>query len=191
MKPTFFSSGAEVRKWLAANYAKVSELYFGFYKQSSGKGGVTYFEALDEALCFGWIDGVRKSHDESSFTVRFTPRKARSNWSAVNIRRATELKKLGRMQAPGLAAFEGRDRKRDAPYSYERREAKLPRAYEKEFRANKSAWEFWEAQPPYYRRLINWWVISAKQEETRERRLGALIAASAAGRRIEQILSKK
>jgi uncharacterized protein YdeI (YjbR/CyaY-like superfamily) len=160
------------------------ELVVGFYKTGSGKGGLTYREALDEALCAGWIDGVRRSVDAASYSIRFTPRKSRSTWSAVNIRRAEELSRLGLMQAPGQAAFAERDVQRAKLYSYERETGSLEPAQEKRFQANARAWKFFSAQPPYYRRTATWWVISAKREETRERRLATLIADSAQGRKI-------
>jgi uncharacterized protein YdeI (YjbR/CyaY-like superfamily) len=183
-KPTFFKSSAEFRSWLEQNHGTSTELLAGFYKKESGKGGITYPEALEEALCFGWIDGIRKRLDDTSYTIRFTLRKPGSIWSAVNTKRVGELKKLGRMAAPGQKVFDGRDRKKSEQYSYERATCQLEGAYEKQFRANKRAWAFYQAQPPGYRRTSAWWVVSAKQEATRQRRLAQLIEDSANSRRI-------
>lgn len=155
----------------------------GFYKKGSGKAGMSWAESVDEALCFGWIDGIRRRVDEERYTIRFTPRKARSNWSNVNVRRVGELAKLGRMTAAGLKAFEERDAKRD--YSYEEtRSRQLAPEQEKAFRANRKAWEFFGRQPPSYRKTLIYWVTSAKKEETRASRLQKLIEASAAGQRM-------
>ena len=191
MKPTFFKSGDDFRSWLEKNHDMQQELLLGFHKKASEKGGITYKEALDEALAFGWIDGVRKSVDDASYTIRFTPRKAKSIWSMVNIKRVGELTKLGRMRPPGLKAFEGRDLKRAKLYSYERKTSKLDGELEKRLKANKKAWEFFQAQPPGYQRVISWWVISAKQEETRFRRLERLIKDSENGRRVGILERKK
>jgi uncharacterized protein YdeI (YjbR/CyaY-like superfamily) len=184
MPPTFFQSAAAFHSWLEKNHNKTQELLVGFYRKDSGKAGITYAEALDEALCFGWIDGIRKRFDESSYTVRFTPRKRDSIWSAVNTKRVGELMKLGRMHTAGQKVFDGRDKTKSNLYSYERAACKLDGAFEKKFRANKRAWDFYQLQPPGYRRTSAWWVISAKQEETRQRRLAQLIEDSANGRRI-------
>jgi uncharacterized protein YdeI (YjbR/CyaY-like superfamily) len=183
MKIVFVKSQSDFRAWLEAHHDKHSELWVGFYKKDSGKKGITYPEALDEALCFGWIDGVRKSIDEKSYMIRFCPRKARSNWSRVNIKRVAELTELGLMKPPGNHAFERRDRTKDGPYSYER-PGKLNEDYEKLIRSNAQAWNFFSTQPPGYRRTITWWVISAKKEETRLRRLATLIEASEKGVRL-------
>jgi len=187
----FFESPAAFRKWLEKNHGNVSELWLGFYKKDSGRPSIIYPEALDEALCYGWIDGVRKAVDDLSYTIRFTPRKPGSVWSQVNIRRVGELTKLGRIMPPGTAAFEARDEEKSKLYSYENRARRLDEAYEKKFRANRKAWDFFQSQPPGYRRVASWWVISAKQEETRIRRLEQLIACSAKGERIPQVLRKK
>ncbi len=162
MKPTFFQSASEFRKWLASNHDKFQELWVGFYKKDSGKTGVRYLEAVDEALCFGWIDGLKKRVDGVSYTHRFTPRKTKSTWSAVNIRRVGELQQLGRMAAPGLKAFAGRDEQKAKQYSYERSTCELGSAYEQMFRRNAKAWQFFQAQPPGYRRTATWWVTSAE-----------------------------
>ena len=184
MKPRFFATPEAFRTWLEKNHATAKELLVGFHRKDSGKKSITWPESVDEALCYGWIDGVRKTIDETSYTIRFTPRRAKSKWSAVNIKRVGELTKLGRMKPPGLKVFEQRDAAQAEGYSYERKEAQLDAIMEKRFRANKAAWTFWEAQPPYYKRTLSWWVISAKREETREKRLVQLIAASAEGRRL-------
>jgi uncharacterized protein YdeI (YjbR/CyaY-like superfamily) len=188
-RPRFFPSPAEFRKWLERNHDRESELLVGFYKKSSGKRGITYEEALDEALCFGWIDGVRRSVDNERSTIRFTPRRQRSNWSLKNIRRVNELTKLGRMAPPGIAAFERRDPSEAGTYSFEQASPRLDQGLERRFRRNRGAWKFWEAQPPGYRKAATWWVVSAKREETRLRRLQTLIEDSANGRRLAQVTS--
>lgn len=187
----FFKTPAELRKWLDENHSGMTELWLAFYKRDSGRPSVTWPEAVDEALCYGWIDGVRKSLDDVSYTIRFTPRKPGSIWSMVNIRRVSELTRLGRMMPPGVASFEARDEKRAQKYSYENRPRELGDPYEKQFRANKKAWKFYEAQPPGYRRTSSFWVTSAKQEATRLRRLEQLIACSARGERLPQLISYK
>jgi uncharacterized protein YdeI (YjbR/CyaY-like superfamily) len=186
--PQFFASPTEWRSWLEKNHAAEIELWVGFYKRDSGRPSITWPEAVDGALCFGWIDGVRKSIDGFSYKIRFTSRKPRSIWSAINIKRAKELSKLGLMHAPGLAAFEKRDGDRSAIYAYEQRQsAALPRAFEKQFRANKIAWAFFQSQPPWYRRTSTYWVVSAKKEETRLKRLATLIDCSAGKRNIPSL----
>ena len=184
MQPIFFATPAEWRAWLEENHANKSEVLVGLYKKASGRPTMTWSEAVDQALCFGWIDGVRRGIDEESYYNRFTPRRPNSNWSAVNINKVEQLTKQGLMHPAGLAAFERRSDKRSEAYSYERANAKLDEAYEKRFRAHRRAWAFWESQPPGYRRVATWWVISAKREETRQRRLATLIEDSANGRRI-------
>ncbi len=181
MKPTFFKTQADVRAWFEKNHDTTTEFLIGFYKKDSGKGGITYQNALDEALCFGWIDGIRKAYDEHSYTIRFTPRKKRSIWSAVNIEHATRLEQAGKMHAAGLAAFHGRDKKLTNQYSFENKERKLDAAHEKLFRANKKAWAWFSKQAPSYQHAASWWVISAKQEATRVKRLETLIRDSEAG----------
>jgi uncharacterized protein YdeI (YjbR/CyaY-like superfamily) len=184
MKPIFFATQSEWRAWLEKNHARKSEVFVGFYKKSSGRPTMTWSEAVDQALCFGWIDGVRRSINETSYANRFTPRRPNSNWSAVNIKKVEQLTKQGLMHPAGLAAFEKRSDERSKNYSYERANAKLDESHEKRFRAHKGAWAFWESQPPGYRRTATWWVVSAKREETRQRRLATLIEDSAKGRRI-------
>jgi uncharacterized protein YdeI (YjbR/CyaY-like superfamily) len=182
---TFFATPTDFRAWLEAHHEDARELWVGFFKKGSGKPSITWPEAVDEALCFGWIDGVRKSIDDVSYANRFTPRQARSHWSAVNVRRVEELERLGLMRPAGLKAFEARLEDRTATYSYEQRHlAKLEPAQEAELRANERAWEFFQAQAPWYRRVAVYWVVSAKREETRRRRLAQLIEASEQGRLI-------
>jgi uncharacterized protein YdeI (YjbR/CyaY-like superfamily) len=189
--PAFFRTPAQFRRWLATNHAAVRELWVGFYKVGSGRGGLTYKQALDEALCFGWIDGVRKTLDDEAFVQRFTPRTPKSYWSAVNIARAKELQEAGRMHAAGEAAFARRDTTPPARYSFEREQAAFDPPLEKQFRANPAAWMFFQAEAPWYRRVATHWVTSAKKPETRQRRLDTLIADCAAGRRIAQMPQKK
>ncbi len=180
MKPVFFPSPAAFRAFLQERHARPGELWVGFHKRDSGKPSITWPESVDVALCFGWIDGVRKSLGDTSYTIRFTPRKPCSNWSAVNVKRARELIAMGLMQPAGLKAFEQRV---ESDYSYEQRKSpEFGAEGEKLFRANRKAWEFFQGQPPWYRRTATWWVISAKKPETRVRRLGTLIDDSAHGR---------
>jgi uncharacterized protein YdeI (YjbR/CyaY-like superfamily) len=183
--PKFFKSGPEFHRWLEKHHGDTAELLLGFYKVGSGRGGITYQQALDEALAFGWIDGVRKSLDDASYTIRFTPRKTRSVWSAVNIKRVNELIADGRMQPAGMEAFGRRTDDKSAIYAYEQRRAGLDPASERQFRANKKAWEFFQAQAPWYQRTAAYWVTSAKKEETRAKRLSILMRDSEGGRRID------
>jgi uncharacterized protein YdeI (YjbR/CyaY-like superfamily) len=184
-----FRSPAEFRKWLEANHDRVPELWLAMYNQRTDKKSITYREALDEALCFGWIDGVRESIDETTYRQRFTPRKPKSYWSAVNIRRVGELAKLGCMAPAGMKAFERRTSD-SGKYSFESRAKKLPPAYEKQFKANPAAWKFFRAQAPWYQRTSSFWVVSAKQEVTRQRRLATLIGDSEKGRRLGMLTPK-
>ncbi len=178
--PKFFATLADWRAWLKENHADSEELWVGFYKRDSGRPSITWPESVDGALCFGWIDGLRKSIDAVSYMIRFTPRKPRSTWSAINIKRVGELKKLGLMHAAGLTAFEKRCGDRSAIYSYEQRKTtKLPPDLEKRFRGHVEAWKFFQSQPPWYQRTSTYWVISAKREETRSKRLAILIDCSA------------
>jgi uncharacterized protein YdeI (YjbR/CyaY-like superfamily) len=178
------ASASEFRHWLAARHSTASELWVTFHKKASGKGGMTYAEALDEALCFGWIDGVRRGVDRESYTIRFTPRKPRSTWSRVNVRHAERLIADGRMQEAGLKAFESREERRTGIYSFEQRPRRLPDPLERLFKADKRGWAFWQKQPPGYRRTAIWWVVSAVREDTRLRRLGRLITISRGGGRL-------
>jgi uncharacterized protein YdeI (YjbR/CyaY-like superfamily) len=186
--PRFFESAAGFRRWLQAHGATTPELWVGFWKAKSGRKGLTYEEAVEEALCFGWIDGLVKRHDEHAYKQRFTPRRARSIWSAINIAKVEALRKAGRMAPEGLAAFESRDPKRAKLYSFENRDVALDPAFAKRLRANKAACRFFEAQPPGYRRLAAFWVMSAKKEETRERRFAQLLADSARGERVAAVV---
>jgi uncharacterized protein YdeI (YjbR/CyaY-like superfamily) len=178
VNPKFFKTPEAFRKWLAANHAKSKELSVGFYKKSTGKPSITWPESVDEALCFGWIDGIRKSIDEESYQIRFTPRKPGSVWSAVNIRNVERLIKEERMQPAGLKAYELRTANRSGIYAYEQRSPELIEPYLGKLKRNKAAWKFFAAQPPGYRKLMNWFIVSAKLEETRLKRLARVIEAS-------------
>jgi uncharacterized protein YdeI (YjbR/CyaY-like superfamily) len=183
MEPTYFKSAAAFRRWLEKNHATARELIVGFYRKGTGEPSITYPEALDQALCFGWIDGVRRRIDDESYSQRFTPRRRNSIWSQVNIRKVADLKKAGRMTAAGLRAFAARDEEKTKRYSFENRPQKLPRDLERRFRANKTAWKFFAAQPPGYRRLMIFYVASAKKEETMLRRLDVVMGYSEKGER--------
>ena len=191
IKPAFFATPAAFRQWLKKNHASTAELWVGFHKKGTGTMSITWPESVDQALCFGWIDGLRKSLNAESYVIRFTPRKPTSIWSAVNTKRARELIRLELMQPAGLRAFKGRDAKKTNRYSFERNRVTLGRPYEKLFRTNRSAWEFFKAQAPWYRKTATWWVMSAKQEPTRRRRLETLISDSGAGRRIGPLRREK
>jgi len=184
MTPKFFKTPSAFRKWLAANQATAKELWVGLYKKGTGTQSITWPESVDEALCFGWIDGVRKRIDDESYKIRFSPRKSISTWSSINTKRAKELIKLGLMQPAGLAAFNARREDRSGTYSYEQRPAELIEPYAATLKRNKAAWKFFQAQPPSYRKMINWWIVSAKQEATRLNRLDKLTEESTAGRRL-------
>ena len=181
MKPKFFSSPEQFRQWLEQSHDSAEELLVGFHKKDSGKKSVTYAQALDEALCYGWIDGVRKSLDETRYTIRFTPRKPKSIWSNVNVRHDERLQKEGRMAEPGLRAYARRDPKRTGIYAFENEAREFSPEFEKRFRANKAAWQFFQTEPPSIRRTCIFWVMSAKKEETRVRRLDQLITRAAQG----------
>jgi len=183
MAPTFFAKQSDFRKWLKKNHKKETELVVGFYKVGSGKPSMTWSQSVDEALCFGWIDGVRKRLNDTSFVQRFTPRRAKSIWSLINVRHVERLRKEGRMQPAGLAAFEQREAKRTGVYSFENRPRELSVEFMKQFQANKKAWDFFQSEPPYIRRVCVFWVMSAKKEETKIRRLEQLIESSAKGQR--------
>ena len=184
MNPKFFQTPAAFRKWLAANHGKSRELWVCFYKRHSGKPSINWPESVEEALCFGWIDGVRKRIDDASYKIRFSPRKPNSIWSAVNIRIAQRLIDEKRMQPAGLKAFEARKEYRSGIYSYEQRSPELVEPYFGKLKRNKAAWEFFQAQPPSYRKMMNWWIVSAKQESTRLSRLHKLIELSAKQQRL-------
>jgi uncharacterized protein YdeI (YjbR/CyaY-like superfamily) len=185
MTPRFFKSQASFRAWLEKHGASTKELWIGYYKKSSGKSGLVYRQALDEALCFGWIDGVVKRIDEHCYMQRWTPRLATSNWSLVNTKRVGELTRLGLMAEPGLKAFRERRRKKSGVYLYERTPLPLSREYERRFKANPRAWTFFQALPPGYKRLMILRVMSAVKPETRNKRLTQLIEVCAAEKRME------
>jgi uncharacterized protein YdeI (YjbR/CyaY-like superfamily) len=182
--PTFFPTPNDLRQWFRKHHAATNELWIGFYKKGSGRPSITWPESVDEALCVGWIDGIRKSIDAESYQIRFTPRRRGSIWSAVNIRRVAALTNEQRMQPAGLKAFAARQENKVGIYSYEQRTAELAEPYRVQFHQNQAAWEIFQAQPPSFRKTLNWWIVSAKQETTRQRRLRKLIAESAAGRRL-------
>ncbi|HZO32136.1 MAG TPA: YdeI/OmpD-associated family protein [Chloroflexota bacterium] len=184
MDVLFFETPSEFRAWLEANHETATELWVGFHKKSTGRPSMTWPEAVDQALCFGWIDGIRKSVDEHSYTNRFTPRKPTSNWSKVNIEKVAKLTEQGLMMPAGLRAFALRDEARDRAYSFEDRPTELPPEYADRFQQHGPSWAFFQAQPPGYRRTAMHWVLSAKREETRLKRLDTLIEDSANGRRI-------
>jgi uncharacterized protein YdeI (YjbR/CyaY-like superfamily) len=186
-QPTFFATQLEFRKWLEDNHDRITELVVGFYKVGSGRPSMTWSESVDQAICYGWIDGVRRSIDGESYCIRFTPRKPSSNWSTINIRKVQDLTEKGLMTARGLAAFNLRQEHRSGIYSYENDEVRLSAEYEKTFRKNKNGWAWFEAMPLSCQKPATRWVMSAKQESTREKRLGELIRDSAAGKKIKQL----
>jgi uncharacterized protein YdeI (YjbR/CyaY-like superfamily) len=187
-EPIYFEGPVALRDWLDANHATATELWVGYHKKATGRPSLTWSEAVDEALCVGWIDGVRYSVDEERFRQRLTPRRKGSTWSAVNVAKVAQLTAEGRMRPAGLAAFEARRDDRTAVYSYERRhEAALEPDEEARFRANHAAWTWFGRQRPSYRTTATYWVVSAKRPETRARRLDELIDESAAGRTPKQL----
>jgi uncharacterized protein YdeI (YjbR/CyaY-like superfamily) len=190
-KLTFFRSPSDLRKWFEKHHATDQELWVGYYKKNSGKPSITWPESVNEALCFGWIDGIRKSVDDISYAIRFTPRRLRSIWSAVNIERAQMLIGQGQMQFAGLKAFEARQENKSGIYSYEQRREQLEEPYDRLLKKNKAAWDFFQAQSPSYRRAVGWWVVSAKREETRLKRLERLIEHSARGQTMPQMARGK
>lgn len=185
MPPLFFPDPAAFRAWLRKHHHTARELWVGFRKKHTGVPSITWPESVDEALCYGWVDGLRKRVDDESYMIRFTPRRKGSIWSAVNTRRAAELMKEGRMRPAGRKAFEERDPEKTNRYSFERETARLDKALEARFKANRAAWVFFQAQPPGYRKMAIWWIASGKREETRAKRLDQLIAVSAARRRFD------
>jgi uncharacterized protein YdeI (YjbR/CyaY-like superfamily) len=185
IKPIFFPTQSDLRKWFEKNYKKEKELLAGYYKVSTGKPSITWSQSVDEAICFGWIDGIRRNVDEESYCIRFTPRNPKSNWSAINIKKAEELIKLGIMKPEGLALFNQRTDKNSKVYSYENPAVTLDKSYEKKFRTNKQAWKFFQSTAPSYQKTTTRWVMSAKQEETRLKRLNELISDCAAGKKIK------
>ncbi len=185
MKPRFFATAEKFRAWLAKNHVRASELLVGFHKKGSGKPSIDWPQSVDEALCHGWIDGVRRSLGPDSYTIRFTPRRPRSTWSSINIARVKLLTKLGRMTPAGLAAYERRSADRSAIYAYEqRRQARLSPAERRQFKANAIAWKNFEAMAPSYRHKALYWITSARKPETRASRLRRIIDYSAAGRKV-------
>jgi uncharacterized protein YdeI (YjbR/CyaY-like superfamily) len=184
LKPEFFQTPADFGTWLEKNHATATELWVGFYTKDSGKPCITWPESVDQALCFGWIDGIRKRVDEISYQIRFTPRRRGSIWSAINIKRAKELVRQKQMRPTGLKAFAARIENKSGIYSYEQRSTELSQPYANLLKKNKAAWNFFEKQPPSYRKMIGWWIISAKKEETRMARLAKLISESAKGKRL-------
>ena len=185
-RPTHFASPEAFRRWLRQNHASAAELWVGFHKKATGRPSITWPESVDQALCFGWIDGLRRGVDESSYMIRFTPRRRGSVWSAVNVRRYRELEASGKLARAGREAFADRRENRSGIYSYENRRERLDEPYATRLRRNRRAARFFESQPPSYRRAAIWWVVSAKQEATRRRRLERLVRESAAGRRLPQ-----
>jgi uncharacterized protein YdeI (YjbR/CyaY-like superfamily) len=179
-----FETPAELRAWFEANHETAAEAFIGYYRRGVDKPSTTWAQAVEDALCFGWIDGITFRVDDEVTANRFTPRRRTSNWSAVNIAKVAELRGAGRMRPAGNRAFDERDRSKDASYSYERPEETLPPEWLERFRADEAAWSFWLQESPSYRRQVTYWVVNAKRPETRERRLVTLIADSAAGRRI-------
>ncbi len=185
MKPVFFATPEEFGAWLEEHHESAGELLVGFHKKASGKPSITWPESVEQALRFGWIDGIRRSLGDESYTIRFTPRKRTSNWSLVNVAKVEELKERGLMAPAGLRAYKARRPERTGVYSAERREAAvLPDEFERRFRAARGAWKWFTSRPPGYRRTATHWVVSAKREETRQRRLQQLIECSAEGRAV-------
>lgn len=187
MNPVFFATPAEFRAWLAEQHASAAELWVGFYKVESGLPSLTWPESVDEALCWGWIDGLRKRIDQISYQIRFSPRRAGSIWSGVNIKRAQALIEEGRMQPPGLLAFEARRENKSGIYSYEQRSVELAEPYNQLLHENESAWNYFQAQTSSYRKAAGWWIVSAKKEETRLKRVEKLILYSAQGLRLPEM----
>lgn len=191
MPPIFFKSQGEFRRWLRKHHLEATEVWVGMYKVHTGKPSLTWNEAVDEALCFGWIDSVVRRIDAESHMQRFTPRKKSSAWSAKNLKRIGELIDDGRVSAHGLKVFNERDPRKQNLYSAEQETIAFTSGQEKRFRSNRKAWKYFQSQPPYYRRTATWWVVSAKREETRDRRLDALIEASAAGQPAKPFIVRK
>jgi uncharacterized protein YdeI (YjbR/CyaY-like superfamily) len=181
---TYFKTPAELRRWFRANHAKADELWIGFHKKKSGQPSITWPESVDEALCVGWIDGIRKSIDDSRYTIRFTPRRSGSVWSAVNIKRIGELAAAKRVRPAGEKAFAARRENRSGIYSYEQRRDELEEPYAAMLKTHKKAAAFFQAQPPGYRKVIGWFIVSAKKEETRLQRLQRVIEACEKGERL-------
>ena len=185
IKPVFFPTQKDLRKWFEKNHKKEKELFVGYYKVSTGKPSVSWSQSVDEALCFGWIDGVRKSVDEESYCIRFTPRNPKSNWSAINIKKAEDLIKLQLMKPGGFELFNLRKEEKSRIYNYENAAVEFEKSYEKKLKTNKKAWEYFQSTPPSYRKVTTRWVMSAKQEATRLKRLNELITSSANNQKIK------
>jgi len=186
LKPKFFRTPDDFRIWLERNHATATQLWVGFYTKDAGKPSITWPESVDQALCFGWIDGIRKRVDQISYQIRFTPRRRGSIWSAINIKRAKELVRQKQMRPTGLKAFAARVENKSGIYSYEQRSTELTKPYANLLKKNKAAWNFFEKQPPSYRKMIGWWIISAKKETTRMARVAKLVSESAKGKRLLQ-----
>jgi uncharacterized protein YdeI (YjbR/CyaY-like superfamily) len=178
LRPTFFKNQTELRKWFEKNHDKKKEIWVGFYKQNSGKANFTWSQSVDQAICVGWIDGIRKSIDDESYMIRFTPRNPKSNWSAVNIKKVEELTKLNMMCPAGIEAFQKRSEKRSVVYSFEQNKVKLSNEFKLKFKSNKTAWKFFHSLPPSTKKPSIWWVMSAKKKETQIKRLVTLIQSS-------------
>ncbi len=192
MEPRFFPSPAKWRAWLEKHHETRQELWVGFYKKATGKPSITWPESVDEALCFGWIDGIRRSLDAESYAIRFTPRRSTSTWSTVNTGRVAVLESLGRMRPAGITAFSARKIQNSGIYSFEQpKPRKLARMYLAQLRANPAAWRYFHAQPPWYQRAVAWWIGSAKREETRLKRLATLIADSEKSRTVPPLTRNK
>ncbi|HJZ11628.1 MAG TPA: YdeI/OmpD-associated family protein [Acidobacteriota bacterium] len=188
--PRFFATPSPFRRWLEKHHDTTRELWVGFYKKNTGKPSITWPESVDAALCFGWIDGLRKSIDESSYRIRFTPRNPRSTWSAVNIKRVAELTEQGLMYEAGLKVFRERNPAKSDLYSYERRrEVQLSKKYQQQLRSDKQVWSFFQSQPPWYQRTTAYWIMSAKREKTQVMRLAILIDCSRRALRIPPLKS--
>jgi uncharacterized protein YdeI (YjbR/CyaY-like superfamily) len=191
MNPKFFRTSSAFREWLKKHHTKADELLVGYYKKHSGKPSITWPESVDEALCYGWIDGVRKSIDDISYSIRFTPRKPGSIWSSINIARAQALIEHEVMQPAGLKAFQVKKENKSGNYSYEQRSVNLEKPYNRLLKKNNMAWDFFQAQPVSYRKSVSWWIVSAKKEETRLKRLEKLIVYSVQGQRLPELTSRK
>ncbi len=191
MAPTFFATPADFHAWLAKLHATATELLVGFYKKGSGHPSITWPESVDEALCYGWIDGIRRGVDAVSYVIRFTPRKTNSVWSTVNVARVQALTDLGRMQPTGLKAFEARKEGKSGIYSHEQGGMDMPEPYKEMLRKHATAWEFFQKQPASYRKAVSWWIAGARKDDTRQRRLDKLLSHSARMERVPQFTSKK
>ena len=191
MKPLFFENAKNFRKWLEANGEMKTELIVGYYKVSTGRPSMSWSESVDQALCFGWIDGIRRSVDDESYCIRFTHRKPNSNWSAVNIKKVEELIASGQMTPAGLKLFEQRKESKSEVYSYENRIANFAPEIEARFRQNEKAWEFFMKQAPSYRKTVIYWVMSSKQEATFEKRFTLLVSDCDEGKRLDLFTSRK